>query len=464
MFSIAELVTITGGRTDSELDGEVSGISTDSRTIQPGELFVPLVGEQFDGHRFLAAMPEKGVYTALAAEQWLRDNQAPEIGVIAVPDTLQALGDLARSYRLRYGIPLVGITGSNGKTTTKEMLAAILDQLGPGLKTAGNLNNLIGLPQMLFRLSGEHGWGVLEMGMSEPGEIDRLAEIAVPAVGVVLNAFPAHLESMGSVENVAKAKGELLLRLPPDGRAIVNADDPLIAALPVADGVRRITFGLDCDADVRGAGITPQGVIGQRFLLQLDGNDYPVMLHAFGKHSIYNALAAAAAASALGIPAELIVSGLQSFRPYDKRFNLQTVGGINLIDDTYNANPASVSAALTTLGEIKGTARAFVALGDMLELGGNEAELHHSIGVQAARIAEQLYLYGPLGTKTAAGARDGGMPPYHIICGLSHAEIAADLCRICQPGDFVLLKGSRGMKMETVAAEMKRIMSSSEKE
>jgi UDP-N-acetylmuramoyl-tripeptide--D-alanyl-D-alanine ligase len=292
------------------------------------------------------------------------------------------------------------------------------------------------------------------MGMSEPGEIDRLAEIAVPQVGVVLNAFPAHLESMGSVENVAKAKGELLLRLPEGGCAVVNGDDPLIAGCPSPEGVRRITFGLG-QADVSASGIQSMGIGGQRFTLHIGDDCRPVHLASHGRHTVYNALAAAAAAHALGILPEIIANGLELFRPYDKRFSLETLGGINLIDDSYNANPASMSAALATLADLKGDHRAFVALGDMLELGGNEAELHRMVGVQAAQVADRLYLYGTLNSFCAEGALAAGMPQDSVIQGLSHGEIAADIQRRAGAGDFVLLKGSRGMKMEKVAETLR---------
>jgi UDP-N-acetylmuramoyl-tripeptide--D-alanyl-D-alanine ligase len=451
MFTLGDIAAATGGRLIGEAEGEVVGISTDSRSIQADELFVPLRGSSFDGHDYLAAVAAQGVGAALAEESWLAGNPLPEaLTCIAVGDTLRALGDLAASFRRRYGIPLVGITGSNGKTTCKEMLATILGQIGPGLKTAGNLNNLIGLPQMLFRLRAEHEWAVLEMGMSETGEIDRLAEIAAPQVGVVLNAFPAHLESMGSVENVARAKGELLLRLPPGGCAVVNADDPLISTRPSPEQVRRITFGLG-QADVRASGIESRGIYGQRFSLQVADSDLTVNLAAFGRHNIYNALAAAAAALALGIPPEVIVNGLELFRPYDKRFNLEKIGGIMLIDDSYNANPASTGAALATLAELKGDHRAFVALGDMLELGSNEAELHRMAGVQAAQVADRLYLFGSLTGHCAEGACSAGMPAEAIIPGLSHDGIANDILHHAVEGDFVLLKGSRGMKMDRVA-------------
>lgn len=451
MFTINDIADATGGRIIGSDEGEVSGISTDSRSVIAGELFVPLRGASFDGHDYLAAVADQGIQTVLASESWLLNHSLPDsLTCIAVNDTLRALGDLATAYRRRYDVPLVGITGSNGKTTCKEMLATILDQIGPGLKTAGNLNNLIGLPQMLFRLRPEHVWAVLEMGMSEPGEIDRLAEIAAPQIGVLLNAFPAHLESMGSVENVARAKGELLLRLPAGGCAVVNADDPLIASQPSPEGVRRITFGLN-DAEIRATAIESRGIHGQSFTLQIGDERVAVTLAAFGRHNIYNALAAAAAAHALGIPAGIIGNGLELFRPYDKRFNLEKAGGIMLIDDTYNANPASMGAALATLAELKGNKAAFVALGDMLELGCNEAELHRMVGVQAAQVADRLYLHGPLTAYVAEGAISAGMPAGDVVRGLSHEEIAADILNRASEGDFVLLKGSRGMKMEKVA-------------
>jgi UDP-N-acetylmuramoyl-tripeptide--D-alanyl-D-alanine ligase len=449
MFSYTEIAAVTGGSIQGRCDGDVAGVSTDSRSVAPDQLFVPLRGESFDGHDFIAEVASKGIRVVLADEK-RRLDLPEEVTCITVPDTLRALGDLAGAYRRRFTLPLVAITGSNGKTTTKEMLAAILEQAGPGLKTEGNLNNLIGLPQMLFKLNRIQRWAVVEMGMSEPGEIDRLAEIAAPQTGIVLNAFPAHLESMGSVEGVARAKGELLLRLPPGGSAIINSDDPLIARQPSADGVRRISFGLN-EADVRATDITSLGIRGQSFLLHLGKQAHAVVLHAFGRHAVYNALAAAAAAHALGVAPELIRSGLETFRPYDKRFSLEEAGGLVLIDDSYNANPASMDAALTTLGELKGDRRAYVALGDMLELGGDEAELHYAVGIQAARVADRLYLFGNLTAKTAAGALDAGLNAEAIIRTQNHGEIIADILSRVAKGDFVLVKGSRGMRMEKVA-------------
>jgi UDP-N-acetylmuramoyl-tripeptide--D-alanyl-D-alanine ligase len=459
MFTVDEIADATGGRIIGCDDSDVSGVSTDSRSVSAGELFVPLNGTSFNGHNYLASVANHGVHVVLAEESWLLNHSLPDsLSGIAVNDTLRALGDLAAAYRQRYDVPLVGITGSNGKTTCKEMLATILEQIGPGLKTAGNLNNLIGVPQMLFRLRPEQSWAVLEMGMSEQGEIDRLAEIAAPQIGVVLNAFPAHLESMKSVENVARAKGELLLRLPVGGCAVINADDPLIAGQPSPEAVRRLTFGL-ANADIRASAIVSRGTRGQSFNLHIGDESRVVTLAAFGRHNIYNALAATAAAHALGIPTAIIANGLELFQPYDKRFNLEKTGGIMLIDDSYNANPASMGAALATLAELKGNQTAFVALGDMLELGGNEAELHRMAGVQAAQVADRLYLRGSLTANVAEGAISAGMPAETIIRGLSHEEIAADILNRAAEGDFVLLKGSRGMKMENIAERIRKSIS-----
>jgi UDP-N-acetylmuramoyl-tripeptide--D-alanyl-D-alanine ligase len=449
MFSIPEIAAATGGRVMGPETGQVTGVSTDSRSVVFGELFVPLRGERFDAHDYIDEVIAKGIRVILVEEAHQREV-ASDVTVIIVRDTLAALGDLAATWRKRFDIPVIGITGSNGKTTTKEMLAAILERTGSGLKTGGNLNNLIGLPQMLFRLRPEHCWAVLEMGMSEPGEIDRLAEIAAPRVGVVLNAFTAHLESMGSVENVARAKGELLVRLPVGGCAVFNAGDPLIAALPSPDGVRRLSFG-SADADVRATGITPLGIDGQRFTLHLPNADVTIHLRAFGGHNIGNALAAAAAAHALGIPVGMIRDGLEGFRPYDKRFQVEQIHGLVLIDDSYNANPASMAAALATLAELKGDRRAFVALGAMLELGSNEASLHRELGVRAAAVADRLYLYGDLTRHTAEGALRAGMSPASVVSTDSHDKIVADILSRAQAGDFVLVKGSRGMRMEKVA-------------
>ena len=450
MFSSAELTVATHGRIIGDSDQVVTGISTDSRSVKAGELFVPLRGERFDGHSYLEAVAASGVTVCLAEERWLKQHQLPEqLSCVAVKDTMRALGDLAASFRQRFDLTVIGVTGSNGKTSTKEMLASILRLTGPGLATEGNLNNLIGLPQMIFRLQPEHGWAVLEMGMSEPGEIDRLAEIAQPKVGVVLNASPAHLQSMGSVEAIARAKGELLFRISDNGLVVVNADDPRIASLPQNPSARRISFGIN-RGEVRAEQICSHGVEGQSFRLVTPKGDAEVRLNACGHHTVYNALAASAALLEK-VQLETIVEGLARYTPYSGRFRIEQVGPLTLIDDSYNANPASTGAALATLAEIKGNGHALVALGDMLELGGDEADLHRQIGHKAAQVAEQIYLLGELTSHTAEGAIEAGMTAACVHRNMDHQAVTADIVERAQPGDFVLVKGSRGMRMEKIA-------------
>lgn len=460
MISISEMVAVTGGRICGSCEGSVSGVSTDSRTVAPGELFVPLRGERFDGHDFIANFAAAGGRVVLAEESWLAENAAPgSICCIAVGDTLRALGDLASAYRRRFAIPIIGITGSNGKTTTKEMLSAIMATTGHGLKTSGNLNNLIGLPQMLFRLTAEHRWGVLEMGMSEFGEIDRLAEIAAPGIGVITNAYPAHLATLGSVAGVARAKGELFLRLPEGGTAVYNADDPLISACKTPRGVQRVGFGLH-GAEVTASAVKSHGKDGQAFTLELFGARAEVMLRAFGTHNIYNALAAAAAAHAAGISLDGIVAGLTAFTPYDKRFKLEDLGVVVLVDDSYNANPASVAAALLTLRELKGDKRGIAVLGEMLELGSESEAAHRDVGHLAGTCVDRLYLYGEMARIAAAAALEAGMPTDEVVIADSREEIVADIIRDHLDGDFIMVKGSRGMRMDLVASALRENFSS----
>ncbi len=455
MFTVHEIAAATQGRIIGDDSLAVSGVSSDSRTIAAGELFVPLRGERFDGHEYLTQVAAAGVKVCLVEEQWLKQGDLPaELAGVVVKDTLRALGDMAAAYRQRFEPLVVAVTGSNGKTTTKEMLASILGVTGPGLATEGNLNNLIGLPRMVFRLQHDHRWAVFEMGMSEPGEIDRLAEIARPKVGIVLNAFPAHLQSMGSVEAVARAKGELLFRISDNGLAVVNGDDPRIASLPQNPSASRISFGIS-RGEVRAENIRSDGVNGQRFTLVTSRGEAEVRLAACGSHNIYNALAAAAALLE-EVPLASIVEGLGRFRPYSGRFQIEQVARLTLIDDSYNANPASTGAALATLAEIKGDGRAFVALGDMLELGGDEAELHRLVGVQAAQVADRLYLIGSLTAHTAEGAREAGLAADQVCTGMGHSAVAADIAERACPGDFVLVKGSRGMRMEKIAELLRK--------
>jgi UDP-N-acetylmuramoyl-tripeptide--D-alanyl-D-alanine ligase len=460
MFTAAEIVRATHGKLAGKADGMVSGVSTDSRTVTAEELFVALKGERFDGHDFIPVAAGRGVRFFLVEEGWRAGSEIPaDALLIKVADTLKAFGDLAAFHRSRFSLQVTGVTGSNGKTTTKEMLARILALTGPGLKTSGNLNNLIGLPQMLLQLNEQHKWAILEMGMSELGEIDRLAEIARPDTGIITNALPAHLETLGSVEAVARAKGELFLRLSAGACAVYNADDPLISVAPSPEGVRRLSFGLG-KAEVRAEAISSLGRKGQLFTLCLPSGSHAVTLKAFGTHNVYNALAAAAAAFAMDIDPLVIVAGLESFAPYDKRFSLEELGPVTLIDDSYNANPGSMRAALTTLRDLKAPGRGIAVLGDMLELGEGAGAAHRELGSLAASCVDRLYIMGDMAEIVASGALTGGLAPNAVVTARNHGEILADLQSNLTEGDYILIKGSRGMRMEVVAEGIRNVYGS----
>jgi UDP-N-acetylmuramoyl-tripeptide--D-alanyl-D-alanine ligase len=449
-LDLTEVARVTGGTLiPADTQGTIEGVSTDSRSIAAGQLFVPLRGENFDGHDFLLQAARRGAAACLS-EELIAGFPAP---VVQVHDTLRALGDLAAAWRERLRGPLVAITGSSGKTTTKEMLASILKETGDGLKTEGNFNNLIGVPLTLFRLDPQsHEWAVVEMGMSARGEIARLVQIARPQVGVITNIGHAHLDTLGGIEGVARAKGELFAALPPGGTAVVNADDFRVRSLPVANGVKRVLFGMSPDAQVRGQDLRLRER-DSAFRLCMGSTEVLVRLHAPGRHNVFNALAAAAAAAALGVDPATIARGLARYRPVSGRFNLSSLpGGALLIDDSYNANPLSVKAALTTLSEMPGAGRRIAVLGDMLELGSDAARLHREIGAEAARCCDVLLVMGTLGEETAAGARAAGMPAKQIWKADNHREAANRLRNVLARGDRLLVKGSRGMKMEKICA------------
>jgi UDP-N-acetylmuramoyl-tripeptide--D-alanyl-D-alanine ligase len=286
-----------------------------------------------------------------------------------------------------------------------------------------------------------------------------LAEIAAPDIGIITNAYPAHLASMGSVAGVARAKGELFSRLLPGGTAIYNADDALISACPTPAGVIRRGFGLR-GAEITALHLKSCGNQGQGFTLKIGEKTAELMLHAFGLHNVYNALAAAAAADSLGLSMAAIVSGLASFSPYDKRFKLEDLGPIVLIDDSYNSNPASTGAALLTLQSLKGDKRAIAVLGDMLELGEESLPAHRDVGRLAASCVDRLYLFGTLGKSVAEAALEAGVPENEVVCAASHAEILSDIVKDHLDGDYILVKGSRGMRMDIVSSGLRDIFSS----
>lgn len=448
-FDVRTVAAVTRGQIiHNGADVTVQGISTDSRTLQPGDLFVPLRGEHFDGHDYLNQAVRHGAAACLSEDV----VAGLTIPVVQVRDTLQALGDLAGAVRQRFAGMVVGITGTSGKTTTKEMLAAILARTGAGHKSAGNFNNLVGVPLTLFGLSPDHRWAVIEMGMSARGEIARLAQIAAPQIGIITNVGAGHLEQLGGISGVARAKGELFIQLPAGGTAIINADDPQICQLPLANGVRRVTFGSAADAQVQASGvIAVDGAV--HFTLHLPEEAMPVRLPVPGRHNVQNALAAAAAAWVMDVPPADIVAGLADFRPCPGRMELvELPGDLLILEDSYNANPLSMRAALDALYDLGRPGRRIAVLGDMLELGPTARDLHREVGALVAERADWLFTLGDLAREIAVGAAGHGLPAAQIVTSATVEDLLAGLRPVLQPGDRLLVKGSRGMRMERISA------------
>ncbi len=449
------LRNLPGRLVRGDLNSPARGVSTDSRTVQKGNLFVALAGPHFDGRAFLSQAFERGAVGALISGPWSMDSNPDPGIIIEVDDTLRALGDLARLWREPFSLPLVGITGSNGKTTTKEMLAGILEPGGPTLKNPGNLNNLIGLPLTLLGLGIEHRFAVLEMGMNRSGEIRRLSAIAGPTVGLITNIGPAHLEGLGSLEAIARAKGELFEALSQRDWAVINQDDPRILELATRCRSQKITFGLDSRAEVRAEEVRRDST-GLVFRLCAQGQRREIRLPLPGRHNVGNALGAAAAALILGFSLDRIQGGLEGFSPPDHRLQIRPgKRGAHLIDDSYNANPASLQAALTTFQSLRQDRRGGLVLGDMLELGGSSRTAHQELGTRIGGLGvDYLVTIGQYTPALMAEALKGNRPPAKAVHCSSPTEVLEQLDRLIQGDDWVLIKGSHGMALETIAAAL----------
>lgn len=428
---------------------EVSGFTTDSRKIRPGDLFLALRGEHFDGHNFLSNVALSGA-AAVVAEQVPTGFTLP---ALIVPDTKLALLEIARHWRNKFSLPVIGVTGSNGKTTVKEMIAAILmAHVGSqrSLSTAGNLNNEIGVPLTVLRLNKNHACAVIELGMNHPGEIGLLASVAMPTVGLVNNAQREHQEFMQSVQAVAQENGAVLRSLPIDGTAVFPADDTytkLWRSLAAESGQRKVlSFGLHSTADVS-ASYMPN-VFGSDMQVSIAGTAFQVKLSAAGEHNVLNALAAAACCHAIGVPNETIAFGLTSFQPVNGRLQAkQAANGARIIDDTYNANPDSVRAAIDVLAQT--SSQGILVLGDMGEVGAEGRAFHQEIGAYAReRGIARLFTLGDLAQESA---RAFGSDAKHFE-QIEEMQQALDACVL--PNSTVLVKGSRFMKMERVVAHL----------
>jgi UDP-N-acetylmuramoyl-tripeptide--D-alanyl-D-alanine ligase len=436
-----------------------AGIGIDSRRLAPDSLFIAIEGDIHDGHTFAPDVVARGgrgvvVREGRTADTTLAAWQDQQVVCISVPDTTRALGAIAAYHRRRMPVRIIALTGSNGKTTTRAMTAAILDRKGATLATQGNLNNEIGLPLTLLQLTEAHTLAVVEMGMNHPGEIDRLGQIASPDIGMIINVAPAHLEGLHSIEGVMHAKGELLRHIAPAGRAILNADDEYCRRLAETCPVETLLFGFGPEAAIRAADLD-SGPAGWAFTLQMPSGEIQVKLQVPGKFMVANALAAAAAAYCCDVAPEDIKAGLESVAAVDGRMQLVPLPwGITLINDCYNANPASTAAAIDTLARMKGASRGTLVLGDMLELGPEAEEWHCKTGRKAGQAGlDRLFVHGAFAPAVIKGARAAGMAPDRIMAG-DIAEISIALTQWLTPGDWVLVKGSRGMRMERVIAAL----------
>jgi UDP-N-acetylmuramoyl-tripeptide--D-alanyl-D-alanine ligase len=450
-FTLREVLLATGGQLRlSGSAAKFAGVSTDTRALRRGELFVAIRGERFDGHSFIEQARVKGAAGVLV-EQAVRDRARSENWhVIEVTDTQYALGQLAQHHRRRFRIPVVGVTGSAGKTTTKEMIATILAQGRAVLKSQGNFNNEIGLPLTLFTLDDTHQAAVLEFGMRGRGQIGYLAALARPTVGVITNIGLTHLELLGSQQEIALAKAELLDEMPVAGIAVLPARDEFYPLLREhAKGtVLRVGDTPECEYQVSEVALGEGGCAN--FTLHGPDLALPIALSAPGHHQVWNALAAAAAALAAGAKPEEVQAGLAAYQPLKGRMQaVRASGGFTVIDDTYNANPAAVRATLEFLAQAPG-GRKMAILGDMLELGPAAGEMHREIGRFAMSLGiDALLALGELGKEYVAGAADSRAQWFP-----AHASAAAAARVALGPGDVVLVKGSRGMRMELVVEKL----------
>ncbi len=447
-----EIIKAVSGRLIQGNPGlEITGVTTDSRKVNPGELFIALKGERFDGHNFLKAYADAGGTAAVVMDD------SPEISgitLVKVENTLTALGDIARYYRRHFSVPVIGITGSNGKTTTKDLLASILRQELSIISTEANYNNEIGLPLTLFKINKEIQIVVVEMGMRGLGQIRQLAGIAEPTHGIITNVGLTHLELLKTQHNIAKAKAELVESLPKAGLAVLNGDDPLVREMRQSTNAKVVLYGIDgVDLDYRAEEVRTKET-GSGFTVYFKGGNIPVEIPIPGKHNILNALAAIATAKELGLSDQAVQNGLMKPQLTEKRLDIISINGYRIIDDTYNASPTSVKAALDVLSTVTdGNQRKVAVLADMLELGPSAADIHREIGIYAGKSGvNYLFAFGESAREYIAGINETAKEKGEYFS--DKQALINRLKQYIKPGDFILVKGSRGMKMEEVVSAL----------
>jgi len=431
-------------------DAVVTGVSADTRGLKKGDLFFALKGGRSDGHRFVPEAVRRGASGVVISRPIRLHRRRETPSVIVVRDTLRALGDLAGEWRRRFSIPVVAVTGSNGKTTTKDLIAALLARRRRVLKTEGNFNNLIGLPLTLFRLRKNHQIAVLEMGMNVPGEIGRMTEIARPEVGVITNIGRAHLQGLRSLGGVARAKAELLRGLPRSGVAVLNRDDRFYSYLKRQSRCRVLSFGYRPAAAVQGFDTVLRGLKGMEFQARVGRKKGKFSTRLLGFSNATNILAALAVADHCRIPFREMKEGVARFRSASMRMEPLQLKGMRVLSDVYNANPDSMIGGLNFLAQIHARRRIAV-LGEMLELGRFSSQAHRELGRRAAASGlSLLFAVGPHARRVREGAIEGRMSPDRTFAAREIAEILVLLRGSLRRGDLVFVKGSRGMKMERV--------------
>jgi UDP-N-acetylmuramoyl-tripeptide--D-alanyl-D-alanine ligase len=456
-----DLVRVSGGRLVRRSERPIHGAAVDSRLVAPGELFAALSGERTDGHRFLAAAVAAGAAALLVARpiDTASVDSLGDVTIVQVPDVLSALGSIAAAWRNRFDPLVVGVTGSIAKTSTKEAIATVLSSELRTLRNEGNQNNEIGLPLTLLRLGPEHRAAVLEMGMYAGGEIADLARIARPRIGVVTAVQGVHLSRMGSLAAIGRAKAELVEALPSDGVAVLNHDDRRVRRMAERTAARVLSYGLAGDADVGAAGIESAGLAGMRFTLRLPPapggrpTGLAAIIPGLGRLSVHNALAGAAVGYAAGLSGPTIVRALARGWSAPHRGEVHRIGRVTVIDDAYNASPASVTAALDLLAGLPG--RRVAVLGEMLELGKGAAAGHREVGVAAAATSDLLVVVGRAAHGIATGAREAGLDPSRIVEARDRDAALDVLRQRLRDGDVVLVKASRGVELDRLVADLR---------
>ena len=444
-LTVTEILNATRGKLiRGASNAVITQISTDSRTIRKGNLFIALIGGSFDGHDFIDSARKEGATGAIVSKQVETDLPI----IIEVKDSLTALGDIAAFYRSKFNLPLVAITGSNGKTTTKDMATSVLSQRFRVFQSEKNYNNQIGIPTRLLELNDANQVGVLEIGTNQPGEIERLSQIVKPTVGVITNIGHSHLELLGSIEGVAEEKGSLVEDV---DCAVLNADDPMTPLLARRVCGKITTFGCSSNADVSAHKIEIPSLGKPSFTLRINNRDATrVSLPCLGIHNVSNALAAAAIGIWAGLTSTEIRDGLENYQPADMRMQPIECNGLHIINDAYNSNPDSLKHALEFLSRMRTAGKRIAVLGDMLELGKESEKLHFEVGINLPRNIDVLIAVGRRSLDIVRGA--AGRVETAFTCATTEAA-AKQLLQSSQSGDLVLIKGSRGMKLDRIVDE-----------